>query len=87
MATHSLIYEVQPPERPRNRLTNAFRIILAIPHLLLVGGPGIGWGMNSSTGALGGVASVQAAGHRRPLLHSRRDSCDLIVTGAEKSLN
>ncbi len=57
----------------RNRLTCAFRPVLAIPHLLLVGGPaalalslvwggddtsGVNWG--ASTGALGAVAAVCA---------------------------
>ena len=32
---------VVPPLLPRNRLTTAFRLILAIPHLLLVGGAGL----------------------------------------------
>ncbi|MGE0059743.1 MAG: DUF4389 domain-containing protein [Dehalococcoidia bacterium] len=36
-------FEVEPQLTNRNRLTVAFRLILAIPHLLLVGGPsGIG---------------------------------------------
>jgi hypothetical protein len=48
----------------RNRLTTAFRLILAIPHLILVGGVGLGiaWHRDSSTtiggegGLLGAVA-------------------------------
>lgn len=31
---------VMPPSSPRNRLTTAFRAILAIPHVILVGGVG-----------------------------------------------
>lgn len=31
---------VAPPSSPRNRLTTAFRAILAIPHIILVGGAG-----------------------------------------------
>jgi hypothetical protein len=56
----------------RNRLTCAFRPILAIPHILLVGGPmafafSLGWNTNGETGmewfgagALGAVAAVIA---------------------------
>jgi hypothetical protein len=48
----------------RNRLTTAFRLILAIPHLLLVGGLGLGFASRGSrtttiggeAGLLGGVA-------------------------------
>ena len=54
---------MEPPAAPRNRLTAAFRIILAIPHALLVGGPGLNIGgthVGSSTGVLGLVAGVCA---------------------------
>jgi hypothetical protein len=55
----------------RNRLTTAFRLILAIPHLIVVGGVGAGFafynggGRNATslggeTGLLGGIASVLA---------------------------
>ena len=55
----------------RNRLTTAFRLILAIPHLILVGGVGAGFafynggGRNATslggeTGLLGGIASLLA---------------------------
>ena len=40
MDAYPLTFDVMPPEGPRNRLTRAFRIILADPALLLVGGPG-----------------------------------------------
>jgi hypothetical protein len=53
-------YEVAPQEDRRNRLTVGFRAILAIPHLLLVGGPGYGAGMGERTGVLGAVAGVAA---------------------------
>ncbi len=59
--------------RDRNRLTTAFRIILYIPHALLVGGPGIGafyfgWrggnerflGEFGGNGVIGAVAAVCA---------------------------
>jgi hypothetical protein len=55
---------VQPSLTGRNRLTTAFRVILAIPHAILVGGIGIGGGVRgdgTSTsvgegGLLGAVA-------------------------------
>lgn len=57
-----------PAPQRRNRLTTAFRPILAIPHLILVGGPiflaaswhdaDYGWGAES--GVLGAVASICA---------------------------
>jgi hypothetical protein len=55
---------VEPSLASRNRLTTAFRLILAIPHLILVGGVGMGIaarGDKTSTGAgegglLGAVA-------------------------------
>jgi hypothetical protein len=40
---YPVTFDVEPQLTDRNRLTVAFRLILAIPHLLLVGGPaGIG---------------------------------------------
>ena len=65
--------DVTPALADRNRLTCAFRVILAIPHILLVGGPiafvgswvvgsedhsRVEWG--AGTGVLGAVASVVA---------------------------
>lgn len=38
-AAHPVDVRVEPALDNRNRLTTAFRLILAIPHLLLVGGP------------------------------------------------
>ena len=64
----SITIEPQPAER--DRLATAIRLILAIPHLLLVGGIGIGFAANSSrrdilsfggeTGLLGGIAFLLA---------------------------
>src|SRR5512144_1114032 len=59
---------VEPLLTNRNRLTTAFRLILAIPHLILVGGIGLGvaWrGDNRTTiggegGLLGAVAMFLA---------------------------
>ncbi|UCH86008.1 MAG: DUF4389 domain-containing protein [Dehalococcoidia bacterium] len=58
---YPVTYDVEPQIAERNRLTVAFRFILAIPHLLLVGGPGFGLGVGSDrTGVLGTVAAVAA---------------------------
>jgi hypothetical protein len=62
---------IEPQVSNRNRLTTAFRLILAIPHLILVGGVGAGFafynggGRNATTlggetGLLGGVATLLA---------------------------
>jgi len=50
---------VPPAFTNRNRLTTAFRIILAIPHLILVGGAAIGMGAGVRTG---GTASFGTEG-------------------------
>ena len=66
--------EVEPSIDERNRLTTAFRIILAIPHLILVGGPIAGamtwtsgdvnsrtdWGAGGLLGAVAAIAAVIA---------------------------
>jgi hypothetical protein len=69
-STHPVRVDVETALDRRNRLTTAFRLILAIPHLLLVGGPIAGvvswsWGSAGSRydggiagGALGAVAAV-----------------------------
>lgn len=69
---HPVRVHVAPSLDDRNRLTTAFRFFLAIPHLILVGGPvalafawssrpdsdvRVGWGAG---GALGAVAAVCA---------------------------
>ena len=74
-ASYPVDVEVEPQLRDRNRLTTAFRLILYIPHALLVGGPGVvavfaGWGSRNGgwgyygqfgeTGVLGLVAGVCA---------------------------
>ena len=54
-------FRVEMPLSPRNRLTAFFRPILAIPHLLLVGGPALGLiGVGYRTGALGALALLIA---------------------------
>ena len=70
-ATHPVRLHVTPAPDGRDRLTTAFRPILAIPHLLLVGGPiaaFITWSSNDgradhsvgAAGVLGAVAFVCA---------------------------
>lgn len=46
---------VAPALTDRNRLTTAFRLILAIPHLILVGGGGLGFA-NAGRGNHGGLS-------------------------------
>jgi hypothetical protein len=72
ITSHPVRLQVTPALDGRNRLTTAFRPILAIPHLLLVGGPiaaFITWSGNESSradhsigagGVLGAVAFVCA---------------------------
>lgn len=61
MAEYPISFDVEPQTSDRNRLTTAFRAILAIPQVLIVGSPGnIGIGANAGTGVFGAVASVCA---------------------------
>lgn len=55
---------IEPQVGNRNRLTTLFRLVLAIPHLILVGGPGFvfgarlsrsGWALGGENGLLGAV--------------------------------
>ena len=39
--------EIDPPDAPRDRLTVAFRLILAIPHLLALWVLGVAWGLST----------------------------------------
>jgi hypothetical protein len=67
---HPVRLHVDQALERRNRLTTAFRLILAIPHLILVGGPlsvALVWGGSggtegdADTGAGGGLLGVVAA--------------------------
>lgn len=69
-AVHPVRLHVESALQGRNRLTTAFRLILAIPHLILVGGPlavALVWGgsdageRSSDSGAGGGLIGVVAA--------------------------
>jgi hypothetical protein len=55
-------FDVERQLSDRNRLTVAFRIILAVPHLALVGAAGIGFGYSwwSNGGVVGAAAGVMA---------------------------
>ncbi|MGA8032807.1 MAG: DUF4389 domain-containing protein [Casimicrobiaceae bacterium] len=52
-ASYPVAYDIEPQVHDRNRLTVFFRLVLAIPHLILVGGPGLalggGWVWESGT--------------------------------------
>jgi hypothetical protein len=54
---------VEPATTARNRLTTAFRLILAIPHIILVGGVGFSAGRNAGGGntSLGGETGLLGA--------------------------
>jgi len=49
---------VEPLIAQRNRLTTAFRIILAIPHILLVGGIGVATWIRSAGESFGGHGGI-----------------------------
>jgi hypothetical protein len=54
-------FQVEPPEGERNRLTVLFRPVLAIPHVIFVGGPVLGLlGAGYRTGVFGLLAILAA---------------------------
>jgi len=53
---YPVLIDVDPQPGGRNRLTVAFRVILAIPHLILVGFPGFAIGLSSETMSQDGSA-------------------------------
>jgi hypothetical protein len=68
VVAYPISVEVRPAVTTRNRLTAAFRFFLALPHLILVGGPaavmaGIGWRMDHVFigYGFGGILAVVAA--------------------------
>src|SRR5215471_1454182 len=52
---------VDPAPPPRNRLTTFFRLFLAIPHLILVGGIGIATARTNSQVAFGSEGGLLGA--------------------------
>lgn len=79
MEPYPVSYQVEPQAEKRNRLTVGFRIILAIPHVLLVGGPGIGIGTSGDrTGVLGLVAGVAAVINWFIIVFKGKANADLI---------
>ncbi len=54
-SAYPVLVDVEPQPAGRNRLTVALRLILAIPHLILVGAPGFATGIHSETVAPGGA--------------------------------
>ena len=74
-SVHPVQVRVEPALERRNRLTTAFRLLLALPHLILVGGPiaatlswgfggsrdsGFEWGMGGVIGAVALVVTIIA---------------------------
>jgi uncharacterized protein DUF4389 len=53
---------IEPQYDNRNRLTTAFRLILAIPHLLLVGGIGVGVAFSGGSGGGSGTSLTGESG-------------------------
>jgi hypothetical protein len=85
---------VEPALGPRNRLTCGFRLILAVPHLLFVGGPialGLTWagrpegqdlGWQGAGGVLGAVACVAALVSWFAIVFTGRHPSELWKLGA-----
>ena len=59
-AAYPVVFDVEPQITTRNRLTVAFRAILALPHAILVGTPGVGGGSDNGGGVISTVALVMA---------------------------
>jgi len=61
---YPIVIDVEPQPAGRNRLTVAFRPILAIPHVILVGAPGFALGIHNETMAAdGGPHSTSVGGN------------------------
>lgn len=50
-------FDVEPQLTARNRLTTGFRLILGVPHIIIIGGLSVGWGI----GGLRGAGALAAA--------------------------
>jgi len=59
---YPVLVDVEPQLTGRNRMTTLFRIILGIPHILIIGGVsvGVGFGGLREAGALAGAAFTMA---------------------------
>jgi len=66
-----------PYKRPLGRMSTGFRLILSLPHALLVGTPGVGFGANSTVGLLGAVVSLTSVFAWFAILFTRRYPRDL----------
>ena len=53
--------EVAPAVLPRRRLSVAFRVVLAVPHLILVGGVGAWWQWGNHTQGSGALMAAAGA--------------------------
>jgi hypothetical protein len=52
--SYPVLVAVEPALANRNRLTTAFRLILAIPHIILVGGAGLGLAFREGNATMAG---------------------------------
>src|SRR5260370_34284184 len=59
---HPVVFDVEPQLTERNRLTTAFRLVLGVPHILIIGGVGVAFGPGGirGSGALSAAAFVMA---------------------------
>ena len=71
---YPVVFDAEPQLTERNRLTTAFRLVLGIPHILIIGGVGVGLGAGGirGSGALSAAAVVMAI-VSSGLHHSRAD--------------
>jgi cobalamin synthase len=44
---YAVTVEIPQPEMPRDRLTVAFRLVLSIPHLIIIWALGLAWGLTT----------------------------------------
>jgi len=60
---YPVAFDVEPQLTARNRVTNGFRLILGIPHIIVIGGVSIGLGFGGlrGAGALAAAAFTMAA--------------------------
>jgi hypothetical protein len=54
---YPVAFDVEPQMTERNRVTCAFRLILGIPHIIVIGGLSVGFGI----GGLRGAGALAAA--------------------------